>query len=126
MTAVCLPPPFVLAGHLAIDFLNSRATPQAEVIDWLRDGDSAVGWSTSLQLFPEVELRGLRRSAPPSGLDEVATEARGLRELLRAELSERAGHRPDSRLWRVLNEILARGSTFSVLRTADASALRTA
>jgi predicted RNA-binding Zn ribbon-like protein len=113
---VSMPPPFLVAGHPAIDFLNSRATPGGVVIDWLRDGDSAVAWFASLGFFPEAALRDLRENVSTSSLDELATEARALRELLRKELSEPAGLRSSSRLWRVLNEILARGSAFSVLR----------
>ena len=116
MTSSSTRAPFLVAGHLAIDFLNSRATPGGVLIDWLRDGPSMMGWAASLALFPEADLHALQRSVAPARLNEAATEARELREKLREELSEPARLRTNSRIWRSLNELLARGSAFCALR----------
>jgi len=111
-----MPPPLLIAGHLAIDFVNSRATPGGFAIDWLRDGESMLGWYGAVSLFPETSLRDLQRSVSPTLLGRVAAEARELRELLRGQLSRPSHLRTNPVLWKTLNELLAQGSAFSVLR----------
>jgi predicted RNA-binding Zn ribbon-like protein len=115
MSSPAIPSPFLIAGHLAIDFVNSRATPDGVTIDWLQDGESLVDWCGSLSLFSEAALRDLRRSVAPALLSEAATEAREFRELLRGQLSRPAQLRTNSVFWGTLNNLLARGSAFSVL-----------
>jgi predicted RNA-binding Zn ribbon-like protein len=110
-----LPAPFLIAGHPAIDFLNSRATPGGVGIDWLQDGESMLGWCNAVSLFPEVSLRELQRTVAPVALDRVAGEARELRELLRGLLSRPNQLPTNPLLSRTLNGILAQGSAFSVL-----------
>jgi len=110
-----MPPPFLIAGHLAIDFVNSRATPDGVTIDWLQDGESMVGWYRSLALFSEVTLRKVRRSVAPALLGDAAAEARELRESLRRQLSHPPQLRTNSRFWEMLNDLLARGSAFSAV-----------
>lgn len=109
-------PPFRIAGHLAVDFVNSRATPDGVVIDWLRDGDSLLGWATSFALFPEADLRELKRSVSAARLNELATEARDFRELLRGLLPQPAQLCVNVRFLRAVNDVLARGSAFQALR----------
>jgi predicted RNA-binding Zn ribbon-like protein len=116
MVSSPLPPPFLIAGNLAIDFVNSRATPDGVTIDWLQDGESTVGWCGAVSLFPEASLRELQRSVSPALLGRVAAEARELRELLRGQLSRPSQLRTNPVLWKTLNELLAQGSAFSVLR----------
>jgi predicted RNA-binding Zn ribbon-like protein len=36
------PPPFFIADHLALDFLNSIASPKGVPVEWLRDGRELV------------------------------------------------------------------------------------
>ena len=38
------PPAFFIADHLALDFLNSIASPRGVPIEWLRDGRDLVDW----------------------------------------------------------------------------------
>jgi predicted RNA-binding Zn ribbon-like protein len=89
------------------------------VIDWLRDGESMMAWSASLSLFPEPALRELQRKVAVARLNEVAAEARKLRELLRGQLAEPARLRESSRIWGALNDVLVRGSVFYVLCKVD-------
>ena len=119
MALVSTPAPYLIAGHLAIDFVNSRATPGGVVIDWLRDTESMLGWMASLSIFPETALRELQRSVAPVELEEVAKEMRELRELVRGQLSQPARLRTHARIWRALNDVLARGSAFDVLCKDD-------
>src|ERR1700726_2035119 len=116
MASSSTPAPFLIAGHLALDFVNSRATPGGVTIDWLPDGESMMGWFASLSLFPEAALRDLQRSVTAARLNEVAAEARELRGVLRGELSPPARLRANPRIWGALNDLLARGSAFRVLR----------
>lgn len=112
-------PPFVIAGHLALDFLNSIAVPHGEAIDWLRDGETAMGWFASLSVFPETALRNFQRSHSPVALDEAAAEARELREWLRGLLSQPMRLRANPRVSERLNQILSHGSAFQALRKSD-------
>jgi predicted RNA-binding Zn ribbon-like protein len=114
-----LPPPLVIAGHLAIDFVNSRATPGVEPIDWLQDGASLLGWASSLSLFPQPSLMRLGKTVTPRSLGAVAEEARELREQLRGQLSHPERLRTSSALWKRVNDILARGSAFHELQASD-------
>lgn len=75
-----------------------------------------MSWFASLSLFPEAALRELQRDVTPARRNEVATEARELRELFRGQLSQPARLRANPGMWETLNEILARGSAFHVLR----------
>jgi len=116
------PPPFLIAGHPAIDFVNSRATPEGMEIDWLADADSMMDWAAALGLFPAAELRELQRKTGPVRLAEIAKEMRELRESVRAQLANPTRLRTNAQLWRTLNEILARGSAFHALRKAEGKA----
>jgi predicted RNA-binding Zn ribbon-like protein len=115
-----LPSPLVIAGHLAIDFVNSRAMPNGVPVDWLHDGQALVGWMSSLSLFPAADLQDLQQNAPARRLDDVAAEARELRELLRGQLARPKQLRTDTGIWKAVNEVMARGSSFQLLRRNDA------
>lgn len=112
-------PPFVIAGHLAIDFVNSVATPNGELIDWLRDAEAAMGWFASLSVFPEISLQKLRRRVSPTALNEAATEARELREWLRGRLAHPTRLRGSPQVSERLNALLSRGSAFHALEKGD-------
>ena len=38
------PPAFFVGEHMALDFLNTTATPRGALIEWLADGNDLVGW----------------------------------------------------------------------------------
>jgi hypothetical protein len=38
------PPAFFVGEHLALDFLNTTATPRGVRIEWLGDGNELVDW----------------------------------------------------------------------------------
>lgn len=116
MVSSSMPPPFLIAGHFAIDFVNSRATPDGVTIDWLQDGESMLEWCGAVSLFSEASLRELQRSVAPALLGRVAAEARELRDLLRGQLSRPSQLQTNPLLWKMLNEHLGQGSAFSVLR----------
>ena len=76
------PPPYFVGNHLAIDFLNTIATPQGIVIDWLCDGQDLVRWLEDARVIDSLtaaKAKTWRRAA----LDDVAANAREFRDWLR-------------------------------------------
>lgn len=76
-------PPIFVGDAPGLDFLNSIATPVDVPVDWLGDGDGYLRWLQEARLVPQEVLRDLRARAQPGELDQVADQARGLREWFR-------------------------------------------
>ena len=76
-------PAFFIANSLGLDFLNSVATPLEAAIDWLDSGDGLVAWLAQAELVPADALKALTTQAAPGELDNVAEQARALREWFR-------------------------------------------
>jgi predicted RNA-binding Zn ribbon-like protein len=107
------PPPFFVGNHLALDFLNTIATPQGTLIDWLCDGRDLLRWLQDARVIDlAIAARiGTRRWGE---LDEVAEQAREFRNWLRTFVTERKGKplRATARSLAPLNELLARDKSF--------------
>lgn len=89
---VPLPAPIFAGDHLAMDFLNSTATPSGVRVEWLGDGAALVGWLEQAgAIEPAVAAKFRTRGAASRGLDGVAEQARSLREWLRAFVGRHAG-----------------------------------
>jgi len=109
-------PAIFIADSLGLDFLNSVATPVDTPIDWLDSGDGLLRWLAQARLVPADILDELKARAMPGELDEVAEQARALREWFRGfvrkhmgrPLAPRALHELDP-----LNRLLARDEAFS-------------
>ena len=109
-------PAIFIADSLGLDFLNSIATPVDTPIDWLDSGDGLLRWLAQAKLVPADILDELKARAMPGELDEVAEQARALREWFRGfvrkhmgrPLAPRALHELDP-----LNRLLARDEAFS-------------
>jgi predicted RNA-binding Zn ribbon-like protein len=110
------PPANFIADSLGLDFLNSIATPVDTPVDWLDDGDGLVDWLAQAGLVPTDALEALRTRATPGALDEVAGQARALREWFRGFVRKHMGRplTPDA-LHELgpLNRLLERDETFS-------------
>ena len=108
-------PAFFLADSLALDFLNSVATPVDTPIDWLGDGEGLLGWLRQAQLVPEEVLLATRERAIPGEIDRLAGQARALREWFRGFVRNHMG-RPlreaDLAELAPLNELLKRDESF--------------
>src|ERR1700683_2994676 len=91
-TASKRPPPIFVADALGLDFLNSVATPIDTEIDWIDDGDGLLAWLEQAQLVPAETLATLRAQAMPNEFDNVAAQARSLREWFRGFVRQRKGH----------------------------------
>lgn len=108
-------PAIFIADSPGLDFLNSVATPTDEAIDWLNDGAGLLTWLEQAELVPAAALKALRASAIPGEIDNVAAQARNLREWFRAFALERIG-RPlkarDLDALQPLNRLLERDEVF--------------
>ena len=117
------PPAIFLAGAVGLDFLNSVATPAADLrMDWLADGDGLLAWLKQAHLVPAATLDALRSQAMPGEMDRVAAQARSLREWFRSFVQARKG-RPlstqDLRELEPLNNLLQRDEEFSQIAARD-------
>lgn len=79
-----LPEALWVGDHLALDFLNTIAAPSGALVDWLRDDAALVDWLVGAFVLPGPVGARLLRKKDRSQRDEVAREARQLREWLRA------------------------------------------
>jgi predicted RNA-binding Zn ribbon-like protein len=85
------PPPFFVGDHLALDFLNSKATPKDVPVEWLRDGRDLVDWLEQAKLIPEEVAARLRASKDRRAIDGVAEKAREFRGWLRQFVTRHMG-----------------------------------
>jgi predicted RNA-binding Zn ribbon-like protein len=113
------PPAIFIADSLGLDFLNSIATLVDTPIDWLDSGDGLLRWLAQAKLVPADATDELKARAMPGELDNVADQARALREWFRGFVREHMG-RPltPNALHQLepLNRLLARDEVFSQIR----------
>lgn len=76
-------PALFIADALALDFLNSIATPTGTQIDWIDSGSGFLAWIEQAGLVPVKILETIRAQAMPGELDGVAAQARSLRDWFR-------------------------------------------
>jgi predicted RNA-binding Zn ribbon-like protein len=81
------PPTLFLAGHPAIDFLNSAYAPGGEPIETIGDGRALLDWMVGAKLLSEEESAALHRRFSRKALDAAAQEARVMREWARTWLA---------------------------------------
>ncbi len=85
------PAPFFVGDHLALDFLNTVASPSGAPIDWLANGPDLLDWLKRAGVIDETVAARFR--AQRAGLDAVAEQARELREWFRGFVTRHAGSR---------------------------------
>jgi predicted RNA-binding Zn ribbon-like protein len=110
------PPPIFIADVLGLDFLNSIATPVDTPIDWLESGDGLLTWLAQAKLVPADALDELKARAMPGELDNVADQARALREWFRGFVRKYMGRPLAPKALRELeplNRLLERDEAFS-------------
>jgi predicted RNA-binding Zn ribbon-like protein len=118
------PPAIFVADALALDFLNSVATPADVEIEWIDDGEGFLDWLEQAQLVPPDALKALRAQAKPGEFDDVAAQARALREWFRKFVRSRKGSplvAKDLQKLEPINRLLERDERFSQIeaRSAD-------
>jgi predicted RNA-binding Zn ribbon-like protein len=114
-------PALFLAGDVALDFLNSVATPVDVAVDWLNDGEGLLSWLSEAQLVPPAVLRQVRSQFPAPELNGVAEQARYLRQWFRSFVRKHQGRpltRDDFRKLERLNRLLERDEAFSQIAPA--------
>lgn len=77
-----------LAGHAAVDFLNSAYSPPGQSIETLVDGRALLDWMTEAKLIDQEDATAFTRRFGRKALDATASEARAVREWARTWLSE--------------------------------------
>lgn len=115
-------PAIFIADTLALDFLNSVATPVDSPVDWIDDGDGLVAWLEQAHLVPADVLKRLRTEAMPGELDSVAAQARSLREWFRTFVQKHKGRAlapKDVRELEPLNRLLERDEGFARVVAGD-------
>jgi predicted RNA-binding Zn ribbon-like protein len=121
-TASKRPPAIFVADALALDFLNSVATPVDTEVDWIDDGDGLLAWLEQAQLVPAETLEMLRTRAMPGEVDTVAAQARGLREWFRGFVRQHKGRPLTSEVLselEPLNRLLERDEGFGRVAARD-------
>lgn len=88
-----LPPPILVGDHLAMDFLNTSATPSENVrVEWLRDGEDLLDWLRQAGVIDAgVAATFWSDRNARVRLDAVAADARRLRDWLRGFVEKHAG-----------------------------------
>ncbi|SRR5579875_1256841 len=76
-------PAIRIGDHLALDFLNSIASPQGEPLEWISDGPAFLQWLEDAGKIQPNERSMALKTFPPSKLDDVSEQARQLREWFR-------------------------------------------
>jgi predicted RNA-binding Zn ribbon-like protein len=118
------PSPFFVGDHLALDFLNTIATPKDTPVEWLRDGRDLVNWLQQAKaISTDVAARFRTSSKHQGGLDGVAAKARVFRAWLRGFVTRHIG-RPLTvgavRALGPLNELLAADNGYPVVEAGGA------
>jgi predicted RNA-binding Zn ribbon-like protein len=119
------PAPFFIGDDLALDFLNSVATPAGREIEWLASGGDLIAWLEQAHAVPAEIATHFRKQAGPRALDSVAAQARELREWFRAFVSSHGGkplRERDLRELTPLNALLSRDQAFRQIDLAGARA----
>ena len=109
------PAPTFIAGDLALDFLNSIVTSGEKVVELLANGEDLVAWLVHAQLLNRGDAAAIRANSLPGELDEVAAQARALREWFRKFVLAHMGrHLTDQPLdlLKPLNCVLQRDQTY--------------
>ena len=76
-------PAMFIADDPGLDFLNSIGTPSGTVIEWLANGEDLLAWLEQAKLIDSADADAIRANSFPGELDEVAAQARALREWFR-------------------------------------------
>jgi hypothetical protein len=115
-----------IAGDLALDFLNSIVTSGQNVVELLANGEDLLAWLVRAQLLNRRDAAAIRANSLPGELDEVAAQARALREWFREFVLAHMGrHLTDQALdlLKPLNCVLRRDQRYwAIVETCQATA----
>jgi predicted RNA-binding Zn ribbon-like protein len=112
--------PFLVADHLALDFVNSRAAPLGPWSEWLADGADLLDWLVRSGAVDQGVAA--RFGGDTAAVDAVAAEARELRQWLRDLVERHAGaplEVPDAVMLEPVNRLLAQDDSYPRLVTGE-------
>ena len=115
------PPPFFVGHHLALDFLNTIATPKDVPVEWLRDGRDLVDWLEQAKVIAADVAARFRPLKDQRALDGVAGRAREFRGWLRGFVTRHMGKPLTAGAAKALgplNELLAGDTSYPVVEAA--------
>jgi predicted RNA-binding Zn ribbon-like protein len=115
------PAPFFVGDHLALDFLNSIASPRDVPVEWLRDGRDLVDWLEQANVIPAEIAARFRSSKDQGALDRVAARAREFREWLRGFVTRHMGKPLSAGVAKALgplNQLLASDTSYRAVEAA--------
>jgi predicted RNA-binding Zn ribbon-like protein len=116
------PPAMFIADSRGLDFLNSIATPVDKPVEFIGCGEDLLRWLREADLVPAEVLASLGNRAASGELDDVAAQARALREWFRGFVNEYRGKPlPAMALKKLepLNQLLARDEEFGQIVARD-------
>ena len=85
------PAPFFIADHPALDFLNSVCAPWKDEIEWIENSDDLLNWLGKAGMIPAEIVAHYKSEYSAEVLDDIAAQARGLREYFREFMLRHAG-----------------------------------
>lgn len=116
------PPPFLVGDHLALDFLNTVATPIDVPVEWLRNGRDLIDWLERTDAIGTDVAARFRASGDQHALDRVAARARKFRDWLRGFVTRHAGKAltpTSAKAIEPLNELLAEDTSYPLVEAGD-------
>ncbi len=123
-----LPPAIRLGDHLALDFLNTVASPKGSPVEWIPNGKAFIAWLVEAGILDQVTAERILAWRSESELDQAAKEARELREWFRELLARvKASGRAAVRAADVarLNDVLGHDAMFHRIELAPSPRLVT-
>lgn len=118
------PEPFFIGEQAAADFLNSVCAPWGEEIEWVDNGADYIHWLLQAQLLPKAVAKRYLETYADSELDDIARQARDLREQFRALIQHLAtgnfAKSVDTDSVDFLNQILSQDQCYTTLEVDPA------
>ena len=117
------PPPMFIADDPGLDFLNSIGTPIDTVVEWIANGEDLLVWLEQAKLIDAAQAAAIRANSFPGEIDEVAAQARALREWFRAFALSHMGRPLTGKalnLLEPLNRVLERDEGYGAIAVTSA------
>jgi predicted RNA-binding Zn ribbon-like protein len=112
------PPRMFVADDPGLDFLNSIGTPVDTVVEWIANGEDLLAWLAEAELIDPTQSAVIRANSFPGELDEVAAQARALREWFRGFVLAHMGRPLTAKaldLLEPLNRVLERDQGYGAI-----------
>ena len=122
-------PPALVGDHIALDFLNSIAAPNGEMVDWITNGPDFVAWLVRVEVINPSDAQSVLSQFSSRDLDQTARDAIALREWFRDVVlqvhTSGIGALSPSDIDR-LNGVLAQGVSYQHIERLEDTGLRLA